>query len=90
MVVPPINSVRNVPDGVEYLLRRFCPQNETQQARLNSLESLFAGIEAGQKKRSPMAARVGIERESFTVPGLISVSAFLAAEQWQAETAKAG
>ena len=37
-------------DGVEYLRQVLNPKNETQQARLNSLESLFAGIEAGQKK----------------------------------------
>ena len=43
-------SVRNIPDGVEYLRQVLNPKNETQQSRLNSLESLFAGIEAEQKK----------------------------------------
>ena len=43
-------SVRNIPDGVEYLRLVLNPKKETQQARLNSLESLFAGIEAEQKK----------------------------------------
>jgi len=43
-------SVRNVADGVEYLRQVLNPKKETQQTRLNSLESLFAGIEAGQKK----------------------------------------
>jgi hypothetical protein len=43
-------SVRNITDGVEYLRQVLNPKNETQQTRLNSLESLFAGIEAGQKK----------------------------------------
>jgi len=43
-------SVRNIADGVEYLRQVLNPQKETQQARLNSLESLFAGIETGQKK----------------------------------------
>jgi hypothetical protein len=43
-------SVRNISDGVEYLRLVLNPKKETQQTRLNSLESLFAGIEAGQKK----------------------------------------
>jgi oligoribonuclease NrnB/cAMP/cGMP phosphodiesterase (DHH superfamily) len=43
-------SVRNVPDGVEYLRQLLNPKKETEQSRLNSLESLFAGIEAGKKK----------------------------------------
>jgi hypothetical protein len=43
-------SIRNIPDGVEYLRQILNPKNETQQTRLNSLESLFAGIEAEQKK----------------------------------------
>ena len=43
-------SVRNIADGVEYLRQILNPRNETQQTRLNSLESLFAGIEAEQKK----------------------------------------
>jgi len=43
-------SVRNIPDGVEYLRLVLNPKKETQPSRLNSLESLFAGIEAEQKK----------------------------------------
>ena len=43
-------SVRNITDGVEYLRLVLNPKKEAQQTRLNSLESLFAGIEAGQKK----------------------------------------
>ncbi len=43
-------SVRNVSDGVEYLRQVLNPKKESQQTRLNSLESLFAGIEADQKK----------------------------------------
>jgi oligoribonuclease NrnB/cAMP/cGMP phosphodiesterase (DHH superfamily) len=42
-------SVRNVPDGVEYLRQILNIKNETQQTRLNSLENLFASIEAGKK-----------------------------------------
>ncbi|HEY3931780.1 MAG TPA: DHH family phosphoesterase [Verrucomicrobiae bacterium] len=42
-------SVRNVPDGVEYLRQILNLKNETQQTRLNSLENLFASIEAGKK-----------------------------------------
>jgi oligoribonuclease NrnB/cAMP/cGMP phosphodiesterase (DHH superfamily) len=42
-------SVRNVPDGVEYLRQILNIKNETQQSRLNSLENLFASIEAGKK-----------------------------------------
>jgi nanoRNase/pAp phosphatase (c-di-AMP/oligoRNAs hydrolase) len=42
-------SVRNVPDGVEYLRQILNLKNETQQSRLNSLENLFASIEAGKK-----------------------------------------
>jgi hypothetical protein len=43
-------SIRNISDGEEYLRQVLNPKNETQQTRLNSLESLFAEIEAGQKK----------------------------------------
>ena len=43
-------SIRNIADGVEYLRQLLNPKNETQQARLNSLENLFAGIEAGKNK----------------------------------------
>jgi oligoribonuclease NrnB/cAMP/cGMP phosphodiesterase (DHH superfamily) len=42
-------SVRNVPDGVEYLQQVLNIKKETQQSRLNSLENLFASIEAGKK-----------------------------------------
>jgi oligoribonuclease NrnB/cAMP/cGMP phosphodiesterase (DHH superfamily) len=40
-------SVRNIADGVEYLRQILNPKHN---APLNSLESLFAGIEAEQKK----------------------------------------
>ena len=40
-------SVRNIPDAVEYLKQILNPKRDTP---LNSLESLFAGIEAEQKK----------------------------------------
>jgi hypothetical protein len=43
-------SVRNVADGVDYLRQVLNPKKETQQTRLNSLESLFAGIEAENKR----------------------------------------
>jgi hypothetical protein len=39
-------SVRNLSDGVEYLQQVLNIKRETQQSRLNSLENLFAGIEA--------------------------------------------
>jgi hypothetical protein len=42
-------SVRNIPDGVEYLRQTLNIRKETHQTRLNSLESLFAVIEAEQK-----------------------------------------
>jgi oligoribonuclease NrnB/cAMP/cGMP phosphodiesterase (DHH superfamily) len=42
-------SVRNVPDGVEYLQQILNIKKETEQTRLNSLENLFAGIEAEKK-----------------------------------------
>jgi oligoribonuclease NrnB/cAMP/cGMP phosphodiesterase (DHH superfamily) len=42
-------SVRNVPDGVEYLQQILNIKKETQQARLNSLENIFASIEAEKK-----------------------------------------
>ena len=51
-------SVRNIPDGVEYLRLVLNPKKETQQSRLNSLESLFAGIETEQTKQPPTVARV--------------------------------
>jgi len=40
-------SIRYVPDAVEYLKQVLNPKRDTP---LNSLESLFAGIEAGQKR----------------------------------------
>jgi hypothetical protein len=40
-------SIRNIPDAVEYLRQILNPKRDTP---LNSLESLFAGIEAEQKK----------------------------------------
>jgi hypothetical protein len=39
-------SIRNISDGVEYLRLLLNPKHDTP---LNSLESLFAGIEAGEK-----------------------------------------
>jgi hypothetical protein len=42
-------SVRNVSDGVEYLQQILNVKKETQQSRLNSLESLFAEIETDKK-----------------------------------------
>jgi oligoribonuclease NrnB/cAMP/cGMP phosphodiesterase (DHH superfamily) len=42
-------SVRNVPDGVEYLQQMLNVKKETQQTRLNSLENLFASIEAEKR-----------------------------------------
>jgi hypothetical protein len=40
-------SVRNIPDAVVYLRQLLNPKKED---RLNSLENLFAGIEAGQNR----------------------------------------
>ena len=42
-------SVRNVPDGVEYLQQVLNIKKETHQSRLNSLENLFASIEAEKR-----------------------------------------
>jgi hypothetical protein len=42
-------SVRNISDGVDYLRQTLNIRKETHQSRLNSLENLFAEIEAGQK-----------------------------------------
>ncbi|MGH7953738.1 MAG: DHH family phosphoesterase [Limisphaerales bacterium] len=42
-------SVRNIPDGVDYLRQVLNIKKETQQTRLNSLENLFAAIEAEKK-----------------------------------------
>ena len=40
-------SIRNIPDAVEYLRQVLNPKKGTP---LNNLESLFAGIEAEQRK----------------------------------------
>ena len=40
-------SIRNIPDAVEYIRQTLNPKRDTP---LNSLENLFAGIEAEQKK----------------------------------------
>jgi hypothetical protein len=42
-------SVRNVPDGIEYLQQILNVKKETHQTRLNSLENLFASIEAEKR-----------------------------------------
>ena len=42
-------SIRTVPDGVEYLRQILNPKAQSQQTRLNSLESLFAAVEAEKK-----------------------------------------
>src|SRR5271154_1069574 len=42
-------SIRNVSDGLEYLQQILNIKKETQQSRLNSLENLFAGIEAEKR-----------------------------------------
>ena len=42
-------SIRNIPDGVDYLRQILNVNNQTHQTRLNSLESLFASIEAEKK-----------------------------------------
>ena len=42
-------SIRTVPDGVEYLKHVLGLRGQSQQTRLNSLESLFAAVEAGKK-----------------------------------------
>jgi oligoribonuclease NrnB/cAMP/cGMP phosphodiesterase (DHH superfamily) len=42
-------SVRNIPDGVEYLQQILNIKKETEQTRLNSLENIFANIEAAKK-----------------------------------------
>ena len=39
-------SIRNIPDAVEYLRQILNPKRDTP---LNSLENLFASIEAGKK-----------------------------------------
>jgi oligoribonuclease NrnB/cAMP/cGMP phosphodiesterase (DHH superfamily) len=42
-------SVRNIAEGIEYLRQTLNVRKETQQSRLNSLENLFAVIEAEKK-----------------------------------------
>lgn len=42
-------AVRSIPDGVEYLRQVLNFKNQAQQPRLNSLEGLFAGVEAAKK-----------------------------------------
>ena len=42
-------SIRTVPDGVEYLRQILNLKGQAQQPRLNSLENLFAAIEAEKK-----------------------------------------
>ena len=42
-------SIRTVPDGIEYIRQILNPRGQTQQTRLNSLESLFAAVEAEKK-----------------------------------------
>jgi oligoribonuclease NrnB/cAMP/cGMP phosphodiesterase (DHH superfamily) len=42
-------SIRNIPDGVDYLRQILNVNNQTQQTRLNSLENIFASIEAEKK-----------------------------------------
>ena len=44
------NSIRTVPDGVEYLRLILSPKNQNHASHpLNSLENLFAAVEAGKK-----------------------------------------
>jgi hypothetical protein len=42
-------SVRTVPDGVDYLRQVLNPRTQTSQSRFNSLENLFASVEAEKK-----------------------------------------
>jgi len=42
-------SIRTVPDGIEYLRQVLNVKSQTQQTKLNSLESLFAAVEAEKK-----------------------------------------
>jgi hypothetical protein len=42
-------SIRTVPDGIEYLRQILGLRNPAQQPRLNSLENLFAAVEAEKK-----------------------------------------
>ncbi|HXF10273.1 MAG TPA: DHHA1 domain-containing protein, partial [Desulfuromonadaceae bacterium] len=38
-------SVKNIPDAIDYLRQVLNVKNQTEQQRLNSLESIFAEIE---------------------------------------------
>jgi nanoRNase/pAp phosphatase (c-di-AMP/oligoRNAs hydrolase) len=42
-------SIRTVPDGIEYLRQVLTLRNQSPQARFNSLENLFAEVEAEKK-----------------------------------------
>ena len=42
-------SIRTVPDGIEYLRQILNLKGQAQQTRLNSLENLFAAVEAEKK-----------------------------------------
>lgn len=42
-------SIRTVPDGIEYLRQILTLRNQSPQAKLNSLENLFAEMESGKK-----------------------------------------
>jgi hypothetical protein len=42
-------SIRTVPDGIEYLKQVLNLRNQSQQSRFNSMENLFAAVEAGKK-----------------------------------------
>ena len=42
-------SVRTVPEGIEYLRQILTLKGQSQQTRLNSLENLFAAVEAEKK-----------------------------------------
>jgi hypothetical protein len=42
-------SIRTVPDGIEYLRQMLNLKGQSQQTRLNSLENLFAAVEAEKK-----------------------------------------
>jgi oligoribonuclease NrnB/cAMP/cGMP phosphodiesterase (DHH superfamily) len=42
-------SIRTVPDGVDYLRQILNPRNHSRQSPFNSLESLFAEVEAEKK-----------------------------------------
>ena len=42
-------SIRTVPDGIEYIRQVLTHRGQSQQAKLNSLENLFAAVEAEKK-----------------------------------------